>query len=122
MDNKFTTVISYEKPLQNKPQSGRGVFSNDIGALLKALGFMVLWLVFTTLLLAEPLMSNLNAAKENQEHINFTEHVIKAAPQSNAVKRARQPEPARLNAKLNAAPSATELPPVRLSYALLSVK
>jgi hypothetical protein len=126
MDNKFTTVISYEKPLQNKPQSGRAMFSNDVGALLKALGFMALWLVFTAVLLAEPLMLNSNAARENQEHLNFTVDVTQVKLQNNvqknAVKRAPHPMPTNLNAKLNAEPSSTELPPARLSYALLSVK
>jgi hypothetical protein len=47
---------------------------------------------------------------------------VPAATQNNSAKHALQPVPAPLNAKLNAEPSSTELPPARLSYALLSVK
>jgi hypothetical protein len=122
MDNKFTTVISYEKPIQDKRQDGNVMLSGDVGALMKALGFMALWLVLTVMLLAEPLMLNSSAARAKQEHQNFTLHSAPAAIENNAAKRAPQPVRAHPNAKLNAEPSSTELPPARLSYALLSVK
>ncbi len=121
MDNKFTTVISYEKPLQDKRRAGSAMFSGDVGALMKALGFMALWLVFTAMLLAEPLMLNSSATRAKQESQNFTLDVAPARTQHNAAKRAPHTAPANLNAKLNAE-SSTELPPARLSYALLSVK
>jgi hypothetical protein len=122
MDNKFTTVISYEKPLQDKRQAGNVMLSGDVGALIKALGFMALWLVLTVMLLAEPMMLNSSAARAKQEHQNFTLHSAPATSQNNAARRALQPVPAHSNAKLNVEPSSTELPPARLSYALLSVK
>jgi hypothetical protein len=121
MNNQFTTVISYEKPIQDR-RSDSAIFAGDVGALLKALGFMALWLVFTAMLLAEPLMLNSGtaSAKHGQQH--FTLRSVPAATQNNSAKHALQPVPAPLNAKLNAEPSSTELPPARLSYALLSVK
>jgi hypothetical protein len=125
MNNQFTTVISYEKPIQGQ-RSGSAIFVGDVGALLKALGFMALWLVLTTMLLAEPLMLNSHTASAKQGQQHFTLRVapamIEKNAQNNAAKHALQTVPAHLNAKLNAEPSSTELAPARLSYALLSVK
>ncbi len=123
MNNQFTTVISYEKPIQD-PRRGSAILNGDVGALLKALGFMALWLVFTAMLLAEPLTLNSGTASATQGQQHFTLRVAPTAAQNDAAKHALQPVPARLvlNTKLNAEPSSTELPPARLSYALLSVK
>jgi hypothetical protein len=68
------------------------------------------------------LMLNSSAARAKQEQLNFTLDVTPAAIENNAAKRAPQPVRAHPNAKLNAESSSTELPPARLSYALLSVK
>jgi hypothetical protein len=121
MNNQFTTVISYEKPAPHARVAGSVIVSSDFKALLKALGFMGLWLVLTVMLLAEPLMSNSRAAQARQEPLTLSHEVVPATPPS-AAPPPHQLElrhaPTTVDAKVNAKPSPYNQH-AQLSYAVL---
>jgi hypothetical protein len=129
MNNQFTTVISYEKPAPGARHAGSVIVSSDFRALLKALGFMGLWLVLTVMLLAEPLMLNSRAAQAWQEPLMLSHEVAPAL--SHEVAPGTLPSPAAtphqlelrhapttVDAKLNAKPSHHNQH-AQLSYAVL---
>jgi hypothetical protein len=123
MNNKFSTVISYERPAPGTELAGNSAASRDIGALMRALGFMGLWLVLTVFLLAEPLMSNLKAAQAKQEaaslSIQLSTDAVPAAvtpPHQLGLRHA----PTNLNARA-AENHPRENKPAQLSYALLTL-
>jgi hypothetical protein len=121
MNNKFSTVISYEKPAPDARVAGSVIVSSDFKALLKALGFMGLWLVLTVMLLAEPLMLNSRAAQASQELLTLS-HEAAPAPLPSAAAPPHQLElrhaPTTVDAKLNAKPSPYNQH-AQLSYAVL---
>ena len=135
MNNKFTTVISYERPVASARCAGSVIASSDIGALMRALGFMGLWLVLTVMLLAEPLLLNSKAAQEKREPIYFSHGVVQPTlPSPTPTPTPSTPPPHQLElshaptnaeGKLSTKLNATPLPdnqPARLSYALLTLK
>ena len=139
MNNKFTTEISYERPAQGERHAGSVIISSDVGALIRALGFMALWLVLTVMLMAEPMMLNSKMAKEKREPIYFSHGVDQPTLPSPSRSRSPSalkspPPPSQLElrhaptspeGKLSAKPDSTPLPenpPARLSYALLMLK
>ncbi len=121
MNNKFTTEISYERPVQGSRRAGSVIVSSDIGALMRALGFMGLWLVLTVILLAEPLMLNSTATNASQEPVMLSHEMAPATPPS-AAPPPHQLElrhaPTTVDAKLNAKP-APHNQHAQLSYAVL---
>jgi hypothetical protein len=121
MNNKFTTEISYERPAQGARRAGSVIVSSDMGALMRALGFMGLWLVLTVFLLAEPLMLNSTATKASQEPLTLSHEVAPVTPPS-AAPLPHQLElrhaPTTVDAKLNAKPSPYNQN-AQLSYAVL---
>ncbi len=125
MDNKFTTVISYDKPTHCEQSAGRTKRTGDVVSLLKATIFMLLWMMLTAALLAEPLMSNSSANNSPNERANFT---LGAAPAASPAKQCFTVQPASpvqvSKPKLNVQPhhQSPEPSEARLSYALLSVK
>ena len=135
MNNKFTTEISYERPTQGEHHAGSVIISSDVGALIRALGFMALWLVLTVTLMAEPMMLNSKAAKEKREPIYFSHGVDQPtlpSPSPGALKSPPPPPqlelrhaPTSPEGKLSAKPDSTPLPEnprARLSYAVLMLK
>ena len=135
MNNKFTTEISYERPTQGERHAGSVIISSDVGALIRALGFMALWLVLTVTLMAEPMMLNSKAAKEKREPIYFSHGVHQPtlpSPSPGALKSPTLPlqlelrhAPTSPEGKLSAKPDSTPLPEnprARLSYAVLMLK
>ena len=137
MNNKFTTEISYERPTQRERHGGSVIIASDVGALIRALGFMALWLVLTVTLMAEPMMLNSKAAKEKREPIYFSHGVVQPtlpspSPSPSELKSPTLPPqlelrhaPTSPEGKLSAKPDSTALPenpPARLSYAVLTLK
>ena len=145
MNNKFTTEISYERPTQRERHGGSVIIASDVGALIRALGFMALWLVLTVTLMAEPMMLNSKAAKEKREPIYFSHGVVQPTlpSLSPSLSPSQSPSPSELKSptlplqlelrraptsaegKLSAKPDSTALPenpPARLSYAVLTLK
>jgi hypothetical protein len=121
MNNKFTTVISYEKPAQEARHAGSVIVSSDFSALLKALGFMGLWLVLTMMLLAEPLMLNSRAAQALQEPLIVSHEVAPATLPSPAAPPHQlelRHAPTTVDTKLDAKPSPRNQH-AQLSYAVL---
>jgi hypothetical protein len=121
MNNQFTTVISYEKPAPGARHAGSVIVSSDFSALLKALGFMGLWLVLTVMLLAEPLMLNMKATQASQEPLVFSHETAPATLPSPAA----TPHPLELRhapTTVDASPTAKPSPHnqhAQLSYAVL---
>jgi hypothetical protein len=121
MNNQFTTVISYEKPAPGARHAGSVIVSSDFSALLKALGFMGLWLVLTMMLLAEPLMLNMKATQASQEPMVFSHETGPATPPS-PVAPPHQLELRHAPTTVDAKQSAKPLPynqHAQLSYAVL---
>lgn len=125
MNNKFSTVISYERPLPS-PQAGSGVSaSRDLGATIRALAFMVLWLVLTVFLLAEPLMSNMKTAHVRHDAASISIQLgtaVAPAPESAAPPHqlGLRHAPTNLNAGATVnQPNKNQ--PAQLSYALLTL-
>jgi len=138
MNNQFTTVISYDKPVQGARTAGGAgstelagnvIASNDFRALLKALAFMGLWLLLTVMLLAEPLMLNMKAIQAAQEPLVVSHETAPAALPGTATvpPQLQQPQlqlphhyaaPTTVDAKLSAKPSGYEQH-AQLSYAVM---
>ena len=121
MNNKFSTVISYDKPAQTARVAGSVIVSSDVRALLKALGFMGLWLVLTVALLAEPLMVNSRAAQASQAPVMLSHETAPATLPSSAAPPHQlelRHAPATVDAKVIAKPLPLNQH-AQLSYAVL---
>ena len=121
MNNQFTTVISYEKPAPDARVAGSVIVSSDFRALLKALGFMGLWLVLTVALLAEPLMVNSRVAPTWQEPLTLSREAAPAilpSPATPPHQLELRHAPTTADAKVNAKPSPYDQH-AQLSYAVL---